>query len=241
MNTKQKAHKVIQIVYVETNTHAFEMDNLIQAIQASNDLTLSRGVTRITEDHHGKKSLLAASNDSCWMTTSGPKILMVKMRNDVKWRCRVRKRVKANSIKRKDLKSAVHATKIEAEMSLHSFRFNAESKAGKESVLERVKQLIENEVSPPVVEAFIENNNESASDITSSLQNTSDSDSPKGTTSSTALVNFDVKGNIKKKTPNVTRKRKEMSMPREFTTDSSMCTRNPKSTGSFGTSTNCKM
>ena len=40
------------------------MSNLIEAMQVSNQLTLSHSITRITEDHNRKKSLLSAWNDN---------------------------------------------------------------------------------------------------------------------------------------------------------------------------------
>ena len=51
------------------------MDAELEVIQASNVLTLSRGVMRLTENNNEIKSLLAASNDACWLTTSGPSML----------------------------------------------------------------------------------------------------------------------------------------------------------------------
>ena len=79
----------------------------------------------------------------------------------------MRKRVKINSIKGKAAKSSVYTTKIEAEISLHRFRFDTENNAGKESVLKRLNEIIENDVLPQAVEVLTENNsNESVSDIT---------------------------------------------------------------------------
>ena len=141
----------------------FSISNLIKAIEASNNLTLSCCIAKIRDNHHGKKSLLATSNDSCWLATSGPKILKVKLRNKVTWHCRLRKRVKINSIEGKDAKSTVHATKIKAEMLLHRFRFNTENKVGKESTLKRLNELIENNVSPLAAEVSIENNSNRSS------------------------------------------------------------------------------
>ena len=48
-----------------------DASNAVEAIQATNILTLLRGVTKLTENNHSIKSPLAASNDKCWITTSG--------------------------------------------------------------------------------------------------------------------------------------------------------------------------
>ena len=74
----------------------------------------------------------------------------MKLRNNVKQYCCIRKRAKVNSIKEEDLKSTVYATKIKAEMSLCSFRFIAKCKVGKESIQKRLKK-IDNEVSSLVI------------------------------------------------------------------------------------------
>ena len=41
------------------------MDAELEATQASNILTLSRRVTRLTKNNHGIQSLLAAPNNAC--------------------------------------------------------------------------------------------------------------------------------------------------------------------------------
>ena len=53
-----------------TNTRV----NDLVAIQANSELKLSRNVTRNQDNDEGLKALLAASNDSCFMLTSNPKI-----------------------------------------------------------------------------------------------------------------------------------------------------------------------
>ena len=121
----------------------------------------------------------------------------------------MRKRVKINSIKGKDIKSAVHTTKIEAEMLLHRFIFNMENNAGKESVLKRLNEIIENNVLPQAVEVLMENNsNRSVSDITllSHFADESESSS-KSTTSLLTLVKFNAKGDRKENNSHVTKKR----------------------------------
>ena len=140
---------------------------VVEAIQASNALKLSRGVTGIKEDNHGLKSTLAASNDKCWQLTSGPFII----KNGNKWRCRVTKRLKPNSLRGKSIRGSCCATRTEAELNLFKFRFGLESKSGKESVSTRIKEMVENR-------PFIEINagiDESVSDITDSLASPSSS------------------------------------------------------------------
>ena len=181
-------------------------------------------------------------NDSCWLTTSGPKILQVKVRNKVARRCRLRKRAQINSIKGKEVKSAAHATKIEAEMSLCRFHYNMENKAGKGSVLKRSNKLIENDKSPPAAEVSIENNsNGSLSDATLSprCEDKCESSS-KSATSSATLVKFDAKGDRKESNSHLTKKCKEMSMSHKCAIDSSARTHNPKSSGLFGISIDAK-
>ena len=46
------------------------MKNTHELLQQSNVLSTSREVTRIKENSHGIKSLLASSNDKCWLTTA---------------------------------------------------------------------------------------------------------------------------------------------------------------------------
>ena len=50
------------------------MNEQFVAIQTSNELKLSRSVTGISDDDIGVKALLTESNDSCWETTSCPKM-----------------------------------------------------------------------------------------------------------------------------------------------------------------------
>ena len=104
------------------------MDDLVQAIQTSNEIMLYRGVTRIEGDHHGMKSFLAASNDDCWLTKTRLKILKVKMKNGWKWQFIIRKRKYVHAIKGKEYKSNICKTKVEAESLLCSARFGVESK-----------------------------------------------------------------------------------------------------------------
>ena len=111
------------------------MDNVVHAIQYANELTLSQGVTRIAEDDHRLKLILEASNDAYWLTTIGPNILEVKIRNEVKWRWRIRKKKNFYSTTGKDSKSLLFGIKVEAGMALHSFRVGQESTLGKKSVL----------------------------------------------------------------------------------------------------------
>ena len=68
------------------------------------------------------------------------------------------KRVKINSIKEKDAKSAMCTIKIKAKTSLYRFRFDTENNTGKESVLKRLNEIIENNVLPQAVEVLMENN-----------------------------------------------------------------------------------
>ena len=58
--------------------------NTVEAIQATNVLTLSRGMVRLTKNNHGIKSLLAASNDECWITTSEISIAKSTIRKECK-------------------------------------------------------------------------------------------------------------------------------------------------------------
>ena len=113
---------------------------VVEAIQASNALKLSRGVTGIKEDNHGLKSTLAASNDKCWQLTSGPFII----KNGNKWRCQVTKRLKPNSLRGKNIHGLYYATRTEVELNLFKFRFGLESKSRKESVSTRIKEMVEN-------------------------------------------------------------------------------------------------
>ena len=47
---------------------------MLEAIQVNNCLQLSRDVTSICENDHGLKSILAASNEDCWLIASGTRI-----------------------------------------------------------------------------------------------------------------------------------------------------------------------
>ena len=71
------------------------MSNICQLLQSNNSLTISREVTRIKENNYGIKSMLAASNGACWLTTSATTITSVRK----KWICQLNKRKHVNSIK----------------------------------------------------------------------------------------------------------------------------------------------
>ena len=51
------------------------MNSACELLQQSNVLLISREVARIRENNHGIKSLLAASNDECCLTTLSPTIV----------------------------------------------------------------------------------------------------------------------------------------------------------------------
>ena len=91
--------------------------------------------------------MLAVSNDACWMTTTGPSMMKCELRNESKWRCGTRKRVKHNSIIGNEKKSSFFNSKIEAEMVLCSFRFEIESRKRKDTVRAKLGELIANKIS----------------------------------------------------------------------------------------------
>ena len=62
------------IFYPTFQWNNIEMNSACELLQQSNVLLISREVARIRENNHGIKSLLAASNDECWLTTLSPTI-----------------------------------------------------------------------------------------------------------------------------------------------------------------------
>ena len=106
-------------------------DGLVQSMQTMNTCVVSRDVTRIKLDNHGLKLSLAAFNDDCWILIGSPTISRQKMKDKEFWRMCIRKRRKSNSIKGKDVRSMLHNTKIEAEMTLCSFRCSLDGKMEK--------------------------------------------------------------------------------------------------------------
>ena len=98
------------------------MNPTLEAIQANNCLQLSRDITRIRENDHGLKSILAASNEDCWLVTSGARIEKI----NENFRIIIRKRKQPNSLKGTPKKSGLCLSKLEAEIGLCSFRFSNE-------------------------------------------------------------------------------------------------------------------
>ena len=109
------------------------MSHVLDSIQVSNFLQLSRTVTRIQDDNHGIKTILAASNESCWLLTSGPGI----NKHRDKHRCSITKRPQPCSVRGERKRSAVYSSKLEAEVALFNFRHKLESKKGKQLVDEK--------------------------------------------------------------------------------------------------------
>ena len=56
------------------------MDNVVESMQMSSTMNLPRGVEQVKEENHDIKSLLAASNDNCWLCTSGPSVSREKIK-----------------------------------------------------------------------------------------------------------------------------------------------------------------
>lgn len=50
------------------------MNPTLEAMQTNNCLQLSRDVTRMCENDHGLKSILAASNEYCWLAANSLRI-----------------------------------------------------------------------------------------------------------------------------------------------------------------------
>ena len=113
------------------------MDTTLNSIQANNCYQLSRDVTRIKENYTGIKAILAASNEPCWEITSGASI--VKKGN--KFRCYVRARKHANSLRGDKKYSTCYSSKLAAEIELHSFRIGLERAKTRPSIEERLRQL----------------------------------------------------------------------------------------------------
>ena len=83
------------------------MNSAHELLQQSNMLSISREVTRIRENNHGIKSLLAASNDEGRLTTLSPTIVQ----KQDKWRCRTTQRKYHNSIRGIGKYSATYSKK----------------------------------------------------------------------------------------------------------------------------------
>ena len=58
------------------------MNSAYELLQQSNVLLISLEVARIRENNHDIKSLLAASNDECWLTTLSPTISQSRISRD---------------------------------------------------------------------------------------------------------------------------------------------------------------
>ena len=89
------------------------MDNVVESMQMSSTMNLPRGVERVKEENHDIKSLLAASNENCWLFTSGPSASREK-------KVQESARQKNISVKEKDTCSVRHNSKIEAKIALFS-------------------------------------------------------------------------------------------------------------------------
>ena len=77
------------------------MLEITQNIQLKNTCILSRDAIQMKEDNPGLKSLLAESNNDCWILRSSLTISRIKEMNEVFWRIRMQKRMRANSIEDK--------------------------------------------------------------------------------------------------------------------------------------------
>ena len=69
------------------------MDNVIESLQMQNTMTFLCDMKLIKEESHCAKSLLATSNDDCWLLASGLSISKEKMKGTMKWRMRIRIRL----------------------------------------------------------------------------------------------------------------------------------------------------
>lgn len=210
------------------------MNPVLESIQANNCLQLSRAVTGIKENARGIKLILAASNESCWVLASGPRI----NKNKNKFRCSVTKRPRACSIRGKRKTSTCYASKLEAEIALFNFQYELENPKGKALVDERIENI--KMKSDPVEE--IEVRSEVVAGTASSLtnnsaptENASDDNSENAIIKSVASMNFNRKdGQSESTIKRRCSKRKEMSMSHECANDDSNKTRNPNSHGLFG-------
>ena len=94
-------------------------------------------MTRNKENDEGLKALLAASNDSCFVLTSNPKIHQKKG----KWCMLMNRRLKKTCSKRKRVNSSCYLAKKGAETELFQFRHSKEHPESKILTENKVKEL----------------------------------------------------------------------------------------------------
>ena len=111
--------------------------NYATALQSENTLKISCDVTRVMNDDQGLKSLLAASNDSCFFID----FASTQKKNRENGMCVLQDAQKCHASKENRKNSTTHRAKLGVEIELFECLYSKESKEIRKKIIDRIQEL----------------------------------------------------------------------------------------------------